>query len=201
MTTRESEAEAQSADGERTEPETDETSVHDEEQSSDDGAQSTASPAPDAHAPGEADDAEARYEELSRQYVRLVADFDNFRRRTRENEAAVRERAAAALITELLPVLDNLQLALDKAEDATEDSFGAGVVLIQQQLQAVLSNHGLQPLETAGQPFDPNTMEAVAQMDGQGRVEPGHVLEQLRRGYTLHGKVLRVAQVVVAEQT
>lgn len=147
------------------------------------------------------DELEARFEQLSDQYVRLQADFDNFRRRTRENEAVVREQAAANLVRDLLPVIDNLQLALSKVSESesTGGGFVEGVELIEQQLLAVLGNHGLLALETKGQPFDPHVMEAVTQVDGQGQVEPGHVLEELRRGYTLHDKVLRAAQVVVAQ--
>lgn len=144
-------------------------------------------------------EADVRYKQLSDQYVRLVADFDNFRRRTRTNEAAVREQAAAALIQDLLPVIDNLQLALAKTEATPDDAFASGITLIEQQLAAVLQTHGVQPIEATGQPFDPNVMEAVAQIDAQGHVQPGHVAEQLRRGYTLHGKVLRAAQVIVAQ--
>lgn len=144
------------------------------------------------------EEAEARYKELSDRYLRLAADFDNFRRRTRQNEAAVREQAAANLIQDLLPIIDNLQLALAKV-DVSDDAFAAGVVLIEQQLMAALQNHGVRVIETAGQPFDPNFMEAVAQVDAQGQAEPGHVVEELRRGYLLHDKVLRPAQVVVAQ--
>lgn len=142
-------------------------------------------------------EAEARFKELSDRYVRLVADFDNFRRRTRANEATVREQAATNLIQDLLPVIDNLQLALSKTEDS-EDGFASGVILIEQQLMTVLQNHGVEPINTMGEPFDPNYMEAVAQIDAPDGVEPGHVAEELRRGYLLHNKVLRPAQVIVA---
>lgn len=149
---------------------------------------------------GDASDADARFEELSERYVRLVADFDNFRRRTRANEQHIRQQAAANLIKELLPVIDNLQLALGNVGDGAEDGFAQGIQLIEQQLLTALHNHGLRPLETKGQPFDPRTMEAVAQIDGGDGTEPGHVVEELRRGYVLHDVVLRAAQVVVAQQ-
>lgn len=142
---------------------------------------------------------EAHNRELSDRYVRLVAEFDNYRRRTRQNEAVIRATAAEALLVDLLPVLDNLQLAIDAAGDALQTPFGQGVSLISHQLGDVLGRHGLTPIVTQGQPFDPNTMEAVARAEPEGDVPDGHVVEEYRRGYKLHDKLLRASQVKVAQ--
>ncbi|REJ33302.1 MAG: nucleotide exchange factor GrpE [Bacillota bacterium] len=142
---------------------------------------------------------EALNRELSDRYVRLLADFDNFRRRTRQNEEAVRATAAEALIVDLLPVLDHLQMALAAAGDALEGPFGQGVKLIHQQLHDVLARHGLQAVEAQGRPFDPNTMEAVARAEPDENTPDGFVVEEYRRGYQLHGKLLRASQVKVAQ--
>lgn len=145
------------------------------------------------------DELEALNRELTDRYTRLLAEFDNFRRRTRENEQAVRAVAAEALMTDLLPVLDHLHMAIAAAGDALSGPFGQGVNLIHQQLNEVLARHGLQPVATVGQPFDPNTMEAIARAEPTDDVPDGHVIEEFRRGYQLNGKLLRASQVKVAQ--
>lgn len=136
------------------------------------------------------DELETLNRELSDRYVRLVAEFDNYRRRTRQNEDAVRATAAEALMVDLLPVLDNLQLAIGAAGDELSGPFGQGVSLISQQLSEVLSRHGLKRIDVEGQPFDPNTMEAVARGEPSDDVPEGHVIEEYRRGYKLREKLL-----------
>lgn len=141
---------------------------------------------------------QAKERELSDRYVRLVAEFDNFRRRTRENEQAIRNTAAEAVIVELLPVIDNFEFALAAAEGNEDDPLAQGVTLIRQQLTDVLSRHGLAPIDAVGQPFDAASMEAVARAEATDDVEAGHVVAELRKGYKLHDKVLRPSQVTVA---
>lgn len=145
------------------------------------------------------DELEALNRELTDRYTRLLADFDNFRRRTRQHEEAVRAAAAEAVMTDLLPVLDHLHMALAAAGDALDGPFGQGVSLIHQQLNEILARHGLEPVPTVGQPFDPNTMEAVARAEPGDDAPAGHVIEEYRRGYQLNGKLLRASQVKVAQ--
>lgn len=145
------------------------------------------------------DELEALNRDLSDRYMRLAAEFDNFRRRTRQNEQSIRATAAEAVLVDLLPVLDNLQLAIDAAGDAMKTPFGQGVSLIRQQLDDVLRGHGLTPIAATGQPFDPNTMEAVARAAPDDDVPDGHVIEEYRRGYKLHDKLIRASQVKVAQ--
>lgn len=142
---------------------------------------------------------EALNRELSDRYVRLAADFDNFRRRARQNEEARVAAASEALMTDLLPILDNFHLAIAAAGDALNEPFGQGVTLIYQQLNDVLRRHGLEPIAAEGQPFDPNTMEAVATGKATEDIPDGHVVEEYRRGYKLKGKLLRPSQVKVAQ--
>lgn len=175
------------------------------------GPASACSSAADAGGPGPADEArelrrrvdelEALNRELTDRYLRLAADFDNFRRRTRQNEETLRAAATEALMVDLLPILDHLQLALAAAGEALESSFGRGVSLISQQLNEVLGRHGLEPVTAQGQPFDPQTMEAIATSAPTGDVPPGYVLEEYRRGYKLKGKLLRPSQVKVAQDS
>lgn len=137
--------------------------------------------------------------ELSDRYLRLVAEFDNYRRRARQNEETLRATATEALIVDLLPVLDHLHMAIAAAGEALSGPFGQGVSLIYQQLNETLARYGLQTVETKGRPFDPNTMEAVARAEPSEDTPEGHVVEEYRRGYHLNGKLLRASQVKVAQ--
>ncbi len=130
--------------------------------------------------------------------LRLQADFDNFRKRTvREREETYR-RANTDLMTELLPVLDHLELALKAAsENATDPAFADGVRLVFDQMLGVLGKFGLSPIDAEGQAFDPGEHEAVSHLPSPDVAE-NHVMVQSRRGYKLGDRVLRAAQVVVS---
>lgn len=141
---------------------------------------------------------EARERELSDQYVRLLAEFDNYRRRTRQEMETLRATAAERLLADVLPVIDSLDHALAAAGGDAAGPLGQGVKLIRQQLLDVLARHGLAPIEAVGQPFDPNLMEAVAEAEPGDGAPPGYVVEEYRRGYRLHDKVLRPSLVKVA---
>lgn len=130
-------------------------------------------------------------------WQRAAADYKNLRRRTADEiEAAVR-RAMLPLFSNLLLVLDHLDLALQaKAESPDARSLGAGVKLTRDQLLRALQQQGVEPFEAAGT-FDPTRHEAVSARVEPGR-EPGQILEVVRHGYTWRGQVLRHAHVVVA---
>lgn len=131
-------------------------------------------------------------------YLRTAAEFDNARKRTaREREEYVRS-ANESLIRELLPVLDNLDRALQAAKgDPAAASVTAGVELIQRELLRVLEKFGVTPFVSAGAPFDPERHEAVARVPAAGRPEMT-VVDEIARGYMLNGRVLRPAMVSVA---
>lgn len=145
------------------------------------------------------------YQKLRDAYARLQADYDNFRRRTREEEARRKQEAAEDLITELLPVLDNMQRAVDAAESAGSvgDGIRSGVQLIMQQLNAVMEKRGVRVVPGVGEPFDPRWHHAVAQEEGAADGGPDAVLvvvEQFQRGYMLGDKVLRPSLVQVGRR-
>ena len=127
-------------------------------------------------------------------FLRLAADFDNYRKRTaQENE----RRGAAqkeAVLRELLPVIDNLERAL--LSSASADQLREGVQMTLQQLQQLLRRHGLEPEESLGRPFDPNRHEALRTAHDPSR-PPGVVLEVFERGYRRGNDVFRPARVVV----
>lgn len=133
-------------------------------------------------------------------YLRMVADFENFKKRAaRERQEAMR-LANESLLGKLIGVLDNFDAALAAAGDATgtNDSFRTGVTMISSQLRGVLTEAGLEEINAAGQPFNPNFHEAVAQHESAD-VPEGHVLQQLRKGYKFRDRLLRPATVIVAK--
>jgi molecular chaperone GrpE len=130
-------------------------------------------------------------------FVRLKADFENFKKRVEREKLANERHAAAGLVTRLLSVLDNFERAL--ARDVPEDdgnTFREGIELIFRQLLDELRKEGLTPVDSLGQPFDPNIHEAVA-TDNIEELPSQTVVEELRRGYLLHERLLRASLVKV----
>ncbi len=139
--------------------------------------------------------AEAR--ENFERWARSQADFDNFRRRSRQEREEVTRFAAEGLLLDLLPVLDNLERAMNA--DAQAETWKQGVEMTVRQLLAALQSHGLSPIEALGQPFDPNLHEAVMQLDSDEHDE-GTVLGEVRRGYRLGDRVIRPSLVQVSRR-
>jgi molecular chaperone GrpE len=133
--------------------------------------------------------------EMKDRYLRTLADFENFRKRSEREKSDFFKYALAGLLKELLPVLDNFDRALDHAGEG--DDFHRGVLLIYKQLFDALKKHGLRPIEEAGVPFDPKIHEAVVREENPS--VPSHtVVAILQRGYFLHDRLLRPAMVKVA---
>ncbi|MGI9950821.1 nucleotide exchange factor GrpE [Moorellaceae bacterium AZ2] len=144
----------------------------------------------------------ARQEEIERlrsQLLRLQADFDNYRKRVRREQLELRQTACAELVKELLPVLDNLELAMASARGGGElDALLSGIELVSRQLVEILGRHGLSEVKALGKPFDPACHEAVATEETTEAERHNLVTEELRKGYLLHGRLLRPALVKVA---
>ena len=133
---------------------------------------------------------------LKDRYARLMADFDNYRKRQlREREDWIK-RANEELLGDLLPVIDHLELALAQATDPASP-FVVGVKLVYDQFLALLDRHGMVPLDAKGEPFDPSYHEALSQMNS-ATVPANIVMDQFRRGWLLGGRLLRPAQVIVS---
>ncbi len=130
-------------------------------------------------------------------YLRLAADFDNYRKRVAREHAELTTRANERLVNELLPVLDDLERALEAAGAHEEAKLEEGVQLVHRSLAALLERHGLKEIETEGA-FDPHVHEALLAQPGEG-AEEGSVLQVLQKGYRLGDRVLRPARVIVAE--
>ena len=129
-------------------------------------------------------------------YARTLADFDNYRKRMARDREELAQFAAKDILKDLLPTVDNLALALDKAENK-EDPFVQGVKLAYDGFLKVLADHGATPLDSVGEPFDTNFHDALAQLPSAD-VPEGTVMNEVKRGWLLHGKLLRPAQVVVS---
>jgi molecular chaperone GrpE len=126
---------------------------------------------------------------------RVAADFDNYRKRTARDHQALVARATERLVKDLLPVLDDLERALDAAADHEEAKLEEGVRLVHRELSHVLQKEGLVPVETDGR-FDPHEHEALLTQPSDA--EEGAILEVIQKGYRLGDRVLRPARVVVA---
>jgi molecular chaperone GrpE len=130
-------------------------------------------------------------------YLRLAADFDNYRKRVAREHAELTTRANERLVNELLPVLDDLERALEAASEHEEAKLEEGVKLVHRSLASLLERHGLKEIDTEGA-FDPHVHEALLAQPAED-AEEGSVLQVLQKGYRLGDKVLRPARVIVAE--
>ena len=131
-------------------------------------------------------------------YIRLMAEFDNYRRRTAQEKLEIVSMASVETIKGLLPVLDDCERALQVLKDSDDsDAAKEGTELIYNKLISYLKNKGLAVIEALGQPFDTDLHEAVAQFPVQEEDKKGKVFDVVQTGYTLNGKVIRFAKVVV----
>jgi len=168
----------------------------------------TAERAPDAPAPAVEGDGTAlrtRLEEQERaaaeaheRYLRTRADFDNYRKRTRGEQEDMKRWAHEEIVAQLLPILDNFERALESSEgQQNPQAFADGVRMIYRQLSDTLKKAGLETIPAEGEPFDPTIHEAIMQVEpGEGQA-PHEVVEELRKGYKLNGRLLRAALVKV----
>ena len=145
-------------------------------------------------------DWEAKYNELNDSYLRLRAEFDNYRKRTlREKSDLIKSGGEGALIG-LLPVIDDFERALDTMKKATDPKAVAeGVELIYSKFMDYLGRQGVKPIEAVGQPFGTEMFEAVAMIPAPDEAQKGRVIECVQTGYVLNDKVIRHAKVVVGE--
>ncbi|MDX5427811.1 MAG: nucleotide exchange factor GrpE [Bacteroidota bacterium] len=144
---------------------------------------------------------DALKEEIQRekdQYLRLFAEFENFRRRTAKERVELFATSTRELMSALLPVIDDFERALKNIED---EKAREGVKLIYDKMLNTLKSKGLQPMpSTVNQPFDVESMEAVTHIPAQSEDQHGKVVDELERGYNLNDRPIRYAKVVVAQK-
>jgi molecular chaperone GrpE len=141
---------------------------------------------------------QAELEEVSSRYLRLAADFDNYRRRMERDRADQATRAQATLIRRLLDVLDDLERVAHHADpNATAQALAQGVELVERKFRQMLESVGLEPIKAENERFDPTTMEAVASVAAESPEEDDTVADVFQKGYRLNGILVRPARVRV----
>ena len=132
-------------------------------------------------------------------YLRAVADLENFRRRTVREKDELRQFAASGVLEDLLPIVDNLVLALNAAKQPTADvkTITGGVEMVLSQLKTALANRGLKEINPVGQPFDANLHESIS-AQSHADIPDGNVAAVVRTGFSLNGRLLRPASVVLS---
>jgi molecular chaperone GrpE len=150
-----------------------------------------------------ANESEALLKDLAEQrdlHLRLAADFENFKRRSRQESEARATAQKESFIVELLPVIDNLERALAAGASRDSAQFHQGVEMTLKQLQQLLRQHGVESEEIVGKPFDPHQHEALSQ--DHDPAQPDHaILEVVQRGYQKGTKIVRPAKVIVNDLT
>ncbi len=157
------------------------------------------SPAAHARASLEAkiSELEAAAAEAKDRHLRLAADFDNYKRRSRQEQLETIQHASAELIAKLLPGLDDLQKALDHTPEDIDQAWVKGLKLSVRKLEEALNAFGLEAIDSVGRPFDPKLHEAIGHEESDEYPEDT-VVEELRRGYRMRDRVVRPALVRVA---
>lgn len=146
------------------------------------------------------DEAEVRIADLQDKYLRLSAEFDNYRKRTIKEKSEIIKTAAEKTITAILPVLDDMERALlnmQKSDDA--QALREGMELINAKFLKILSQEGLNKIETEGADFNTDFHEAIAMIPAPSEDQKGKVLDCVQTGYKLNDKVIRHAKVAVAQ--
>ena len=151
---------------------------------------------PEEQEVNELEEKDKKIEELTDTLQRLQAEYANYRRRTQQEKETMGIFANEKILNELIPVMDNMERAMDACTDK-EDSMYKGIDMVQQQLKATFEKFGLEEIEADGQEFDPNLHLAVMQESVDG-VEPNQVVMVLQKGYKLSTKVLRPSMVKVS---
>jgi len=139
-------------------------------------------------------DREKELVELKDRYLRLAAEFENFKKRTQKRMVEVLETANQDLVSQLLPILDDLR----RASNSKGKGLKKGISLIHANLDSILEKEGLKEIEAEGNPFDPFYHQALLHMESSQAPE-GYIVQELEKGYTFRGKVLRPTKVAVSK--
>lgn len=136
--------------------------------------------------------------ELNDKYLRLFAEFDNFKRRTQKERIDLLQTAGKDVVVSLLPVLDDFERALKATENTTDVApVREGIILVQNKLKSILNQKGLKEIESINTDFNTDLHEAITQIPSPTAEQKGKVIDELEKGYTLNDKVIRFAKVVV----
>ncbi len=141
-----------------------------------------------------------KYDELNDKYMRLYSEFDNYRKRTAKERIELQKSASREVILDTLPVVDDLERAIQSFEEhQLSDEAKKGIELIYNKLINILRQKGLKEIEAMGQPFDTDFHEAITNIPAPSKKMKGKIMDVVQKGYTLNGKVIRYAKVVVGQ--
>ena len=177
-----------------------ETQNHAEEQPQNDQAEEATPLTHEEELEKELEKAQEEIEEQKDKYLRLSAEFDNYRKRTMKEKAELILNGGEKSLSSILPVVDDFERAIKTMETATDvNAVKEGVELIYNQFMAVLAQNGVKVIETKDQPLDTDYHEAIAVIPAPSEEQKGKILDCVQTGYTLNDKVIRHAKVVVGE--
>lgn len=138
-------------------------------------------------------------EEQKNKLLRALADFDNYKKRSALEREQFVQFANESLIIELLPIIDGFSRAIEAAEKSSAaENIVKGLALIKRQFEDVLKKHGVAEIEALNKPYDPNLHEAILQKESES--PEGIIIEEMQKGYTLHGRVIRPSMVIVSKR-
>ncbi len=147
----------------------------------------------------ELEEARQKLLESEEKVLRLAAEFENTKKRLQREREISLKYAEENILKELLPGIDNIERAMEQAQDSSSvESLLKGIELTHNGLLATLEKFGVKPIESIGEPFDPNIHEAVA-MEETGEMEPNLVLKEFQKGYLYKDRLLRAAKVIVSK--
>ena len=177
-----------------------ETQNHAEEQPQNEQAEDATPLTHEEELEKELEKAQEEIEEQKDKYLRLSAEFDNYRKRTMKEKAELILNGGEKSLSSILPVVDDFERAIKTMETATDvNAVKEGVELIYNKFMAVLAQNGVKVIETKDQPLDTDYNEAIAVIPAPSEAQKGKILDCVQTGYTLNDKVLRHAKVVVGE--
>lgn len=144
--------------------------------------------------------AEEKYNELNDRFLRLYAEFDNFRRRTNKEKVDIISNANAGILKDMLPVIDDFERAIANNETVEDvEALKEGFGLIYNKFKSMLESKGLKAMQAKGEVFDSEIHEAIANIPAPSENDKGKVIDDVEKGYYLNDKVIRFAKVVVGQ--
>ncbi|MCW1734745.1 nucleotide exchange factor GrpE [Seramator thermalis] len=147
---------------------------------------------------GEQQELQQKYDELNDSYLRLFADFDNYRKRTLKEKADIIKSGGEKVLKDIIPLIDDFEraiVALHQSDD--KEAILEGIDLIYNKFMNFLQQHGIKEIEAIGLPFDPEKFEAVGTIPAPEESQEGVVIDLVQKGYTLNDKVIRFPKVIV----
>lgn len=136
--------------------------------------------------------------EFKEKYLRALADLENYKKRAGLEKDEIVRFSNEMLVRELLPAIDGFEKAMEFANKGSSEDLTKGIALIKKQLEDALAKFGVEKVESVGKPYDPNIHEAIL-MKGSDK-EEGMILEEMQKGYTMHGRLIRPAMVIVSKK-